>query len=110
MLRRISSYRGPSVTSKISAIFIPGKIAERGREREQLFGAQLRRLELGLAGRIDEHRRVHVALAPVAPCARAQPAASRDLLEALETLAEALDRKHHVLRDLGAAHPGHHAV
>src|ERR1700722_9338830 len=94
---RVPLVREQAALEHADAMLGGDRAPEPADEFEQLVPDRLGRCELLLARWVDEHRRVDVAVAAMPPRARAQTVACGDLVEALESLAQALDRERHVL-------------
>src|SRR5436189_159669 len=69
---------------------------------EELGGRRARAVELCAVARVDQKRRVQVAVAGVPPAERLEPVAGADLDRRLDRLGQPLDRHGDVLGDLAA--------
>src|SRR5215213_7737130 len=95
----------PEVTGldEAEAVLARDRAAHLRGGREQLGGGGARALQLGWVARVDEERRVQVAVARMAPAAGLQAMAGADLQHGFDRVAEAVEWHDDVLRHLAAA-------
>jgi hypothetical protein len=95
----------PAVLEHADAVLAADRAAERDGHREELAGRRLRALGLAGVARVEQERRVQVAVAGVAPGAGLEPVALADGHGLGDRLGEPVERDGDVLGEL-AAPPG----